>query len=80
LLNHALCLHIRQPSANSFAAAVEKQVQWEAFRRRLRREDTPDTLQEVVDVIARFLGPVTEALVTRQPFQQRWEPARGWAA
>ena len=66
--------------SDSFAAAVEKQVQWEAFRRRLRREDTPDALQEVVGVIARFLGPVTEALVTGQPFQQRWEPARGWAA
>ncbi len=66
--------------SDSFAAAVEKQVQWEALRRRLRREDTPDALQEVVDVIARFLGPVTEALVTGQPFHQRWEPARGWTA
>ena len=65
--------------SDSFAAAVEKQAQWAAFRRRLHREDTPDALKKVVDVIAGFLGPVTEALVAGQPFQHRWEPGRGWS-
>jgi hypothetical protein len=61
-----------------FAQDGEKQVQWEAFRRRLRMEDMPATLQEVVQVIAAFLGPVTEALVEGQSFQRRWEPGRRW--
>jgi len=64
--------------SNAFAVDSEKQVQWEAFRRRLRMEDTPATLQEVVQVIAAFLGPVTEALVTGQPFQQQWELGGRW--
>jgi hypothetical protein len=41
------------------------------FRRCLHIKDTPATLQEVVQVIAAFLLPVTEALVTGQPFYQR---------
>lgn len=64
--------------SDAFAVNSEKQVQWEAFCRRLHMEDTPATLQEVVQVIAVFLLPVTEALVTGQPFHQRWEPAGGW--
>jgi len=69
-----------QPVAfsDAFAADSDKQVQWEAFRRRLHVKDTPATLQEVVQVIAAFLVPVTEALVTGQPFHQRWEPGGGW--
>lgn len=74
---NSLSLH---PTAfsNAFAGAREKQIQWDAFRRRLLREDTPATLREVVQAVASFLGPVTEALVTGQPFQQRWEPSSGW--
>jgi hypothetical protein len=63
---------------DAFAADSEKQLQWEAFRRRLRMEDTPATLLEVAAVIAAFLGPVTEALLDGQPFQQRWEPGGRW--
>ena len=64
--------------SDDFALDSDKQVQWEAFRRRLHVEDTPATLQEVIHVIAAFLPPVTEALVTGQPFHQRWEPGGGW--
>jgi len=64
--------------SGDFAVDSDKQVQWEAFRRRLHVEDTPATLQEVIHVIAAFLRPVTKALVTGQPFHQRWEPGGGW--
>ncbi len=73
----SLSLH---PTAfsDAFAESREKQVQWEAFRRRLLREATPATLREVVQVVASFLAPVTEALVAGRPFEQTWEPGRGW--
>jgi predicted nucleotidyltransferase component of viral defense system len=64
--------------SDAFTQDGAKQVQWEAFRRRMHMEDMPATLQEVVVVIAAFLEPLTEALVTGQPFQQRWEPGRCW--
>jgi hypothetical protein len=64
--------------SDAFAQDREKQVQWEAFRRRLHMEDTPATLQEVVQVIAPFLLPVTKALVSGQPLHQTWEPGGGW--
>jgi hypothetical protein len=55
-----------------FSQDDEKQVQWEAFRRRLGIEEVPAGLQETVQMIAAFLYPVTEALVEGQTFQQRW--------
>ncbi|HNS51804.1 MAG TPA: nucleotidyl transferase AbiEii/AbiGii toxin family protein [Anaerolineae bacterium] len=64
--------------SDAFAQSREKQIQWEAFRRRLLRETTPATLREVVQVVASFLAPVTEALVAGLPFEQRWEPGSGW--
>jgi hypothetical protein len=62
----------------AFAIDSDKQVQWAAFRRRLHVEDAPATLQEIVQVLAEFLLPVTESLVTGQSFQQRWEPGGRW--
>jgi len=69
-----------QPVAfsDAFAADSDKKVHWEAFRRRLHVEDTPATLQEVVQVMAAFLLPVTEALATGQPFHQRWDLGGPW--
>ena len=72
--------HSLHPIAFSdvFAQDAEKQVQWKAFRRRLGIEEMPAELREVVQTIAGFLCPVTEALVEGQAFQQRWEPGRRW--
>jgi hypothetical protein len=63
--------------SDAFAQNSEKQVQWEAFRRRLGIETVPAGLQEAVQTIAAFLYPVTEALVEGESFRQRWEPIRG---
>ena len=64
--------------SEAFAQDGEKQVQWEAFRRRLGREETPADLREVVQILATFLYPVTEALVEGRTFEQRWEPGHRW--
>ncbi|NIV35940.1 MAG: nucleotidyl transferase AbiEii/AbiGii toxin family protein [Anaerolineae bacterium] len=63
--------------SEAFAHDGEKQVQWEAFRRRLGTEAVPAGLQGAVQTIAAFLYPVTEALVKGESFRQRWEPTRG---
>jgi hypothetical protein len=41
-------------------------------------EDTPTILHEVVQVIAAFLCPVTEALLEGLSFDQRWSPGGPW--
>ena len=64
--------------SDAFTQDGEKQVQWEAFRRRVGIEEVPAGLQEAVQMIAAFLYPVTEALVEGQAFQKRWEPGRRW--
>ena len=64
--------------SEAFAQDGEKQVQWEAFRRRLGREDMPADLRNVVQNLATFLDPVTEALVEGRAFEHRWEPGHGW--
>lgn len=61
-----------------FTLDGEKQVHWAAFRRRIGMEEVPAGLREVVQMIAVFLYPVTEALVDGQTFQQRWEPGSRW--
>jgi hypothetical protein len=64
--------------SDAFAQDSEKQVQWEAFRRRLGIETVPAGLQEALQTIAAFLYPVTEALVEGKAFPLRWEPGHRW--
>jgi predicted nucleotidyltransferase component of viral defense system len=64
--------------SEAFALDGEKQVQWEAFRRRFGREDMLADLREVVQILGTFLHPVTEALVEGRTFEQRWEPGHRW--
>lgn len=64
--------------SEAFAQDGEKQVQWEAFGRRLGRSDMPADLRKVVQNLSSFLAPVTEALVQGRTFDQRWEPGHGW--
>lgn len=64
--------------SDAFALDREKQVQWEAFRRRLGREDMPADFRRVVQILSTFLHPVTEALVEGRTFEQRWEPGHRW--
>jgi len=64
--------------SDAFTQDGEKQAQWEAFRRRLGREEVLAGLKESVQLIATFLCPVTQALVEGQTFQQKWKPGHHW--
>ena len=59
--------------------AVEKQVQWTAFCRRLRSDDSPAEFGEVVSGIRDLLAPVVAALRTGSPFALKWIAPGPWA-
>ncbi|MCG8342714.1 MAG: nucleotidyl transferase AbiEii/AbiGii toxin family protein [Chlorobiales bacterium] len=57
--------------SSDFIAA--KQVQWKAFRKRLRNEyDVPDKFDEVVQQLQVFLAPVMEAISAKKRFVDIW--------
>jgi hypothetical protein len=63
---------------DEFANDPSKQKQWSAFVRRGRLLVTPPTFQEVIDVLAKFLSPVTEALISDSDFKLTWRPKGPW--
>jgi len=62
-----------------FAVDAARSRQWSGFLRKSRVEGAPDELADVVDAIAVFLGPVTQALHDGRSFDARWVPPGPWA-
>jgi hypothetical protein len=63
---------------NAFAADTGKQTQWRSFIRRSRLQHAPDTLADVVTVLATFLGPIAKALASREVFEHVWQAPGPW--
>jgi predicted nucleotidyltransferase component of viral defense system len=62
-----------------FATDRSRTLQWTGFLRKARIDFAPATLQEVVDVIADFIGPVARALATGEDFTSQWTAPGPWA-
>jgi hypothetical protein len=62
----------------AFAAAPQKQSQWQAFVRRHPSEDVPPTLSEAVQMIAALLQPLLLALVEGRASDGAWLPGGPW--
>ena len=63
---------------NAFAQDNEKQMQWQAFFRRLYLNELPITWHETIEAVSAFLQPVTQALVEGYSFDKRWVPGGPW--
>jgi predicted nucleotidyltransferase component of viral defense system len=61
-----------------FAAAPEKQTQWNAFVDRSRLPDEPSGLPGVVEVIRQFVTQPLDAARSGAPFQLTWSPGGPW--
>nr|WP_319417357.1 nucleotidyl transferase AbiEii/AbiGii toxin family protein [Marispirochaeta aestuarii] len=57
---------------------TEKQIQWSAFRRRMKLEYIPASFEQIAQVVSDFLIPVVTALSHESPFSMQWTPAHGW--
>lgn len=59
-------------------AERSKQMQWSAFRRRIRATDCPEAFVDVGRAVARFLVPVAESVAGGVTFDHCWEPGGPW--
>ncbi len=55
-----------------------KRLQWRAFLERGRLVESRLELRSAVEVLAAFLMPPVEALVTNRPFRMNWPPGGPW--
>ncbi|MBK8915035.1 MAG: nucleotidyl transferase AbiEii/AbiGii toxin family protein [Phycisphaerales bacterium] len=61
-----------------FAADPAKRAQWAAFARRIDAGQRPADFAEVVEAIARFVGPALSAAVGATPFLKTWRAGGPW--
>lgn len=61
-----------------FANDASKQRQWSAFCRRMRSDDVPASLPEVMGMVQKFVLPVLDAAAGARPAPGSWRPAHGW--
>ncbi|MHC4250791.1 MAG: nucleotidyl transferase AbiEii/AbiGii toxin family protein [Planctomycetota bacterium] len=62
----------------AFAEDEMKRRQWQAFVTKSGASGAPTALDEVVERIATFLGPVTAAIHMGDSFLEQWKPSEGW--
>ncbi len=65
------------PLSKEFAQA--KQIQWQAFLRRLRQEHVPAEFDEVIGDIRTFLEPISVALRAGKPPPNIWKAPGPWS-
>jgi predicted nucleotidyltransferase component of viral defense system len=65
---------------SEFSADAQKRRQWDAFVRRNRLSDAPQSLDQIVEKIAEFLGPVLQAVAADRPWRRHWTPNGPWTA
>ncbi len=56
-----------------------KQIQWNAYRKRLNQEDVPFSFTEVVDFVEGFLRPIAVLLSSGKPILKKWKAPGPWA-
>lgn len=63
--------------AAEFGEDPQKNLQWNAFMKRVPGEDRP-TLPNVVGLLREFLWPALQAAGRREPWAQTWRPGGPW--
>jgi Nucleotidyl transferase AbiEii toxin, Type IV TA system len=61
-----------------FTEQASTLAQWTAFRRKLPNTECPETLAEVVPLLAQFLLPIARACAAGESFDRRWPPGGPW--
>jgi len=63
----------------AFYADAERARLWWAFCENVRADiDLPPDFDAVGETVRRFLGPIRESIVQRQPFAKVWDPGGPW--
>lgn len=64
--------------SGEFASDPAKRAQWSAFVGRINAEERPVDFVEVVESIARFVGPVLGAAASDTPLSKNWQAPGPW--
>lgn len=62
----------------AFYEDPQKTAQWTAFVKRSKPDMPVGDISAVITDIAFFIVPVIESLHLNAPFEQTWQPDRGW--
>jgi hypothetical protein len=65
---------------SEFTEQTSTLVQWTAFRKNLPNTECPETLAEVVPLLAAFLLPIARACAAGESFEQRWQQGGPWTS
>ncbi len=65
--------------STAFSRDSAKQVQWRAFRRKSRLDEAPQELEDLIDAIEPFVGPITRDLAAGRSFVRAWRAPGPWA-
>ena len=57
----------------------EKQIQWNAFRKKLEQIHVPDEFEDIVIKVKEFIDPISSALISRRPPPLKWSAPGPWA-
>jgi hypothetical protein len=56
-----------------------KQIQWNAFRKKLEQIHVPDEFEDIVIKVKEFIDPISSALISRRPPPLKWSAPGPWA-
>jgi len=57
---------------------VTKQIQWNAFRKKLKQDHVPTEFENIVMQVRKFIGPIASALISRKPPPSKWSAPGPW--
>ena len=63
---------------SAFPEGQTKQAQWQGFIRKSHLEAAPGKLEDVIEAIATFRQPITEALTAEKEFEGTWVAPGPW--
>jgi hypothetical protein len=56
-----------------------KQIQWNAFRKKLKQDHVPAKFENIVMQVKNFIGPIASSLSSRKPPPLKWSAPGPWA-
>ena len=56
-----------------------KQIQWNAFRKKLEQDHVPAEFEEIVMKVKEFIDPITSALTSQEPPPSKWSAPGTWS-
>ena len=55
-----------------------KQIQWNAFRKKLKQDHVPVEFENIVLQVKEFLGPIASAMTSRKSPPSKWSAPGPW--